>query len=611
MLIDGAETDEAVQGLADALGDAVVWGLPEANRTVLVRPNTRDAWAEIREAADAATDALVICFRGAAVVRAGSLLVLDADDTAAVLPLTDLLQVMARSPAVLRLLILECPDEFPGEIIDLPDNTSLLATRTPGLIVSLADTLRDGAPEASDLLALTDLGYGYTAPGSSRWYTTLETGLAIARNRAHPKWADPPPTHHVTWLHDTPATRDLLKREALAAVLGKRLRQSRAEAPGTSFLIHVDGQWGAGKSTLLNLLAADLGDDFVVVSFNAWRHARVQPTWYPLLTAVRDKVVRSRRWYHCRFLRLRETWMRIRYAGASWVLPMAVTCAVIVGGVLALRASWNPANSGAVVSVVTPALAVAGLVWAASRVASRLLLWDSARGARIFEQSHTDPMGEVAHHFSWLLRHAVKPVVIFVDDLDRCDQSTVVETLDVVQNLIREAPGEGGDSAASFVVTADGAWLRCAFEGHFASFKAAIDEPGRPLGYLFQDKLFQLSVPLRFLSAESQAAYVESLLSAQYDGVPAAGTDDVDTLASWAVVRSRWPGLADELESCPELLDDLRGGTAETADRVSAELCAFLAAVDLTAAEVRECSGDHPPPAPLNTASPTTPAPPP
>jgi len=268
--------------------------------------------------------------------------------------------------------------------------------------------------------------------------------------------------------------------------------------------------------------------------------------------------------------------------------------------------------------------------------------------------------------------------VIFIDDLDRCDQETVVETLEVVQNLIREGPADEPHPAASFVVSADGAWLRCAFEGRFEAFKSAIDEPGRPLGYLFQDKLFQLSVPLRFLPAVQQSSYVESLLTPERDTAQAADADtsrrieaarseaevieimreapadvrvqvavqaavkmaepeiqrstehallkfthllqpnprgikrflntytvlrslrtleglpiDLDTLAVWAVIRSRWPQFADELEARPERLDELGAGEP---DPVSAEVRAFLAALptELTSREVRECCGNRP-----------------
>jgi hypothetical protein len=39
-----------------------------------------------------------------------------------------------------------------------------------------------------------------------------------------------------------------------------------------------------------------------------------------------------------------------------------------------------------------------------------------------------------------------------------------------------------------------------------------VAEPGRPLGYLFLDKLFQLSIPVPMLNAQRQQAYMRELL---------------------------------------------------------------------------------------------------
>ncbi|MBB6034696.1 KAP family P-loop NTPase fold protein [Phytomonospora endophytica] len=677
--VPGIEISE----LALALMDGAVWGLSASDCRIHSVTERAKMLAQLRQSARDATEAFVVCFKGPAVPHEGRDvdLRLDASDTSAesMLPLIDLLNTVASSSASLRLLILDCG--LSADLRGLGGPVQVLVrhrSANTGLSAAVVSVLSGGVRGGPELLTVDEIAGAVRSVAAHRG--DGPSRLALARNRAFglPS-APPPPSHHVPWQHDTPASRDLLQREALARILGKRLRQVTTEAPGVSFLAHLDGQWGTGKSTLLNLLAEDLGEDFVVVGFNAWRHSRVEPTWYPLLTAVRDTVVDSRPWYHFRLLRLRETLMRIRYAGASWALPMAATSVAITAGVLALSANWDPVRSGAILSVAGPALAVAGLVWGASRVAARLFLWDSARGARIFEQSHKDPMGEVAHHFAWLLRHARRPVVIFIDDLDRCDRATVVETLEVVQNLIRESPGAEPGDAASFVVSADGAWLRCAFEGHFEDFKAAIDEPGRPLGYLFQDKLFQLSVPLRFLPGEQQSSYMASLLTLGRATAPGEDADaarriasarseaevvevlrevpadvrvrvaaqaavkmadpdilrstehallkfapllqpnprgikrflntytvlrtlrtleavpvDLDTLAAWAMIRSRWPQLADELEARPELLDELAAGGG--GDAATVELRALLAAlpVPLTGREVRACCGNRP-----------------
>ena len=46
----------------------------------------------------------------------------------------------------------------------------------------------------------------------------------------------------------------------------------------------------------------------------------------------------------------------------------------------------------------------------------------------------------------------------------------------------------------------------------YDGFTASVDEPGRPLGYLFVDKLFQLRVPVPVLSSIDQRRYLAGLL---------------------------------------------------------------------------------------------------
>jgi len=62
------------------------------------------------------------------------------------------------------------------------------------------------------------------------------------------------------------------------------------------------------------------------------------------------------------------------------------------------------------------------------------------------------------------------------------------------------------------VVAADGQWIRTCFESHLTTF-SGIADPGRPLGYLFLEKLFQLQVRVPSLSPTRQRDYLASLLT--------------------------------------------------------------------------------------------------
>ncbi|WP_290055866.1 P-loop NTPase fold protein [Amycolatopsis solani] len=327
----------------------------------------------------------------------------------------------------------------------------------------------------------------------------------------------PEPETKVDWATDAPAREDHLNRAPLAEVLASQLREVRRKEPSTSFLVHLDGPWGVGKSSLLNFLEERLEHEFTIVAFDAWRQSRLGPPWWALLSATRKAVASDRRRVSAAWLRAAETIARARRSGSAFVLAVLLLITSI--GVLAAFVLPRVPGTEAMATLaktLTTLLGAAGLLWAGARVAAKLLLWDSARGARLFEQSNPNPMDQVAAHFRWLLHRSRRPVLVLIDDLDRCQGTYVVDLLDAVQTLVRDHSRRTTEAqeraAAYFVVAADGAWLRRSYEDSFPTFHDCVPAPGSSLGHLFLDKIFQLTVPVPAPSARARAAYLDQLL---------------------------------------------------------------------------------------------------
>ncbi|WP_159080339.1 MrcB family domain-containing protein [Nocardia suismassiliense] len=395
---------------------------------------------------------------------------------------------------------------------------------------------------------------------------------------------------HAEWQPDGPASIDTLKRNALAKVLATRLNAIRKSAPEESFLIHIDGPWGAGKSTLLRLLKTELDKKFVVVEYDAWRNARVDPPWWALLTTLRAAIQQTlgRRERHT--LRWMETLQRVRRTGAPFALAFVVLATVV--GLLAWLVVWgitqpppppqvdtffnrfkNLAELGwRLVPLAAGLIALFVTLWTGALTLGRRFLWESARGARLYEQAALDPMENVAAHFGWLLSKAPQPVVFFIDDLDRCKEGQVVALLEAAQTMMRTAPPPRGKRPVpvSFVVAADGAWLRRAYEVSYDKFQDAVAEPGRPLGYLFLDKLFQLSVPLPTIGAAGQKTYFRGLLGGSVREGDTLG-DEVDKLQR----------VIAESTNETEVLDALRQATPAARERVSPEAVERMSGAEL------------------------------
>ncbi|MBO2451157.1 hypothetical protein J4573_28970 [Actinomadura barringtoniae] len=526
----------------------------------------------LRENAAAAEDVLFVYFVGHAVVDRGGLHFAlphssPQDMSQGWLAAQPVRRVLEASPARYKILILDCdfydraPEGgtlrrttgIPGDLLRplaagyflLAGGGNVSTPPGPGYTLFTGELIRtltmgvSGGPELLDLdtihkhLRSSLRALGRPAPAAFSQLEQSATKIALARNAAFDAFAafdssgsssqaaepegestpgertaepdERPPEEEVELTTDVAATLDLLERGPVATVIAMRLVEARRNAQDQSFFTHIDGSWGSGKSTMLNLLRDRLAEDFDIVEFDAWQQSRLGPPWWSLLTATRRRVLRGRPW-----LRVRETASRMRRTGAPFALALVLVLAVAAAVAYALwpqqpsLRNWSE-NVKAFIAIV----AAVGTLVTSALVASRFLLFDSVRGARLFEQTQTNPIREITEHFRWLLRHSEKPVAFFVDDLDRCRPSYVVDFLDTAQTLIRDTARK---RAAYFVVAADGAWLRRSYEKAHSDFAESLERPGRPVGYLFLDKLFQLTIPMPVLTGPAQALYLDAIL---------------------------------------------------------------------------------------------------
>ena len=299
---------------------------------------------------------------------------------------------------------------------------------------------------------------------------------------------------------------------------------------------------------------ADAHDDthraWSAVRFDAWQYQRVAPPWWWLITAL-DKQLRSR------FRRQsRRLWVRRRVQDVGhrlliflldllWVLP----------GVAIFLVGWVIADVGMAAYVKWAATVVGGLTALGAFGSSLLnalrrhLLTESPRGADAMLRN-TDPMADLLHRYEYLVRSAKTPIIVLIDNLDRCRADYVVEMLEGIQTLLRippaareqartnarhhqravpwlgaraddvpevlqrtptvvktrsatteKAPTRGGRSGAAlplvaFVVAADTAWLCDSYLNVYGEFAKSGGQPGRPFGQSFLDKIFDVQLRL-------------------------------------------------------------------------------------------------------------------
>lgn len=308
----------------------------------------------------------------------------------------------------------------------------------------------------------------------------------------------------------------------------RRAREARRASRGGAFIVHLHAPWGAGKTSVLNFLAAELGKPdkeapaprSVVVHFNAWRHQRIEPPWWWLMTALYSGAVRDLSTFNrSRAIRLRlhEWYWRSKGGWPGYLALVAVAC--IVG--FAWRAGWFGARGDeslfsldsvkgflvTAAAIVTPLLTVWGLLHAMGR----WVFTSSARGARRFVANTSDPMRLVQEHLADLSQWIHHDVVVMIDDLDRCKGPYVVELLEGIQTLFRDIP-------VTYVIAADRDWLADSYAAEYAGFGSVAGETGRPVGYFFLEKTFQISTGLPQLGDRFDAFWGRILRSASVPG---------------------------------------------------------------------------------------------
>ena len=202
-----------------------------------------------------------------------------------------------------------------------------------------------------------------------------------------------------------PFKNDLLDRKKTAQVLTEVLRSF--DGPG---VVALDAPWGAGKTTFLEMWKWHLRtSEFAVVEFNAWKTDFAEDPFLALSTELHAGIASSgidvpRKVMH----RIKETTQQIVKHGLRETVRLAAGAVPVVGGVAG--------------TVAESALAS----FAEARVSSYTKRKDAIRS---FQKSLCQVARTVSEQGDG------KPIVVIVDELDRCRPTYAVEFLEVAKHI--------------------------------------------------------------------------------------------------------------------------------------------------------------------------------
>jgi len=318
---------------------------------------------------------------------------------------------------------------------------------------------------------------------------------------------------------------DDLGRAAFARFLARRIEEVPRESG--AYCIHVYGPWGSGKSTLLNFIRDELEGPrrkkikrnlktgikrisrvrrlkawlrnrrkkgkkekiWIVTEFNAWRNQHIRPPWWSLMESIFQQSKHELSWGE----RMKEYWWRFNTGRTHYIFGFIVLVwivALFVFPAISRSSEGTLTSWGAAADSISKIIAIIVTLWGIVIAFSRSLLFGSSKGAKTYMELTHDPMNNIRKCFAKLMER-IKPkrLVVFIDDLDRCQSDYVIELLEGIQTLFKNSP-------VIFVIAADRKWLNACYEENYPQLKPFVCEPGKSLGTLFLEKIFQFATPV-------------------------------------------------------------------------------------------------------------------
>lgn len=157
------------------------------------------------------------------------------------------------------------------------------------------------------------------------------------------------------------------------------------------------------------------------------------------------------------------------------------------------------------IGLVLAGLTGVGSIWGLGTVLTESVAPGLAPFAERARLGTGDPLDRFREHFQAMMHHIRRPVMVVVDDLDRCSPAFVVDIVRGIQTLLRS-------SRVVFVILGDRDWIEEAFEANYAAMGKIDVGPEQSLGARFVEKAIQMSFILPAVQRNDHTNYVRTVL---------------------------------------------------------------------------------------------------
>jgi hypothetical protein len=267
--------------------------------------------------------------------------------------------------------------------------------------------------------------------------------------------------------------------------------------------IGIFGDWGTGKSSLIKMVEGELRKDpsTMCLTFSGWLFEDYEDAKTALMGSILDAIEEHVKENEgllqksdklLRKLMKRVNWLQLAGMAGRYVLPAAVglphLSLVNLGSDLLSRASMMPA-------ALADKFREKGI--------------DAEEVKKLLKEASDTPeevrrdIRDFRKDFAELLRQSeIKRLVVFIDDLDRCDPDNIIDTLEAIKLFLFV---EG----TAFVLGADERLIQYAVRRRFPELPGTDTEVGRD----YLEKLIQFPIRLPPLGGAEIESYINVLFA--------------------------------------------------------------------------------------------------
>ena len=262
---------------------------------------------------------------------------------------------------------------------------------------------------------------------------------------------------------DTPTTNDLLGYKRFTAPIVRRI--INATGKSTPLTIGIYGEWGSGKTSFLKMIDEALREQGInPIWFNAWKYDQEDNLWSALIQTILDQATVSGKWYRRIWIKLQiwrdsldlrsGSWeiakglfsggMRILIVGLGLLFIFGWSSSEISAFLNQVFSQWFSANPLTLTFLQTNVIKtiVAIIAFFAAKPDEWLKLFDTKLRIDFSKlkrsksySAHIAFLDEFSDEFRRIIKLVGngKPLVVVIDDLDRCLPEKAIQVLEAIK----------------------------------------------------------------------------------------------------------------------------------------------------------------------------------